>query len=111
MNIRDHIRALNTERLKIHNEINRQLDNAPGGRMTPELRASVDELNGKLTEVEGEIRRHVDQEEREQESAAVRNQFAGAFSAAGGSSSNASRRRSPRTSRRRCSARPTTKRR
>ena len=83
MDMREHVVALNTERKKDVEALKAHLEgwmtDHPGEPMDAEARATEDRIQAAITAREEEIKRFVDRETREQESAVVREAFAGAF--------------------------------
>ncbi len=92
--IREHVRALNDQRVKAHAALNAHTDawyrDHPGQPMSAEARAIEARFETEISDLEHEIRKHVDRETRENESAAVRNAnpalFGGSEPAPAGSS-------------------------
>jgi HK97 family phage major capsid protein len=83
MDMREHVVALNTERKKDVEALKAHLEgwmaDHPGEPMDADARATEDRIQAKITEREQEIKRFVDRETREQESAVIHEAFAGAF--------------------------------
>jgi HK97 family phage major capsid protein len=86
MDIRAHVVALNESRIRAFNALTAHLDECvaahPGQPMTAEERQTEDRISAEIDSLEAEIRRFVDQETREQESAKVREVNAALFSPA-----------------------------
>ena len=85
MDIRQHVTALNENRLKAAKELNDHFDRCvaahPGLPMTEEEKAIDARISAEIDGLEAEIKRFVDQETREQESAKVREVNASLFAA------------------------------
>ena len=85
MDIREHVTALNENRIKAHKALNDHWDVCakahPGQPQTAEEREVEDRIQNEIEAYEAEIKRFVDQETREQESAKVRETHASLFAA------------------------------
>ncbi len=83
MSMREHVIALNSERKKDVEALKAHLEgwiaDHPGEPMDAEARATEDRIQAAISDREAEIKRFVDRETREQESAVVHEAFAGAF--------------------------------
>lgn len=85
MDIRAHVIALNTERMKAAKALEDHVDQChashPGQPMTAEEKEKLDRINADIDRLENEVRTFVDMETREQESAKVREVNAAIFGA------------------------------
>lgn len=83
MDIRAHVIALNEKRVRAAKALNDHIDEChkrhPGEVMNAEERATEDRIQAEITELEAEIRRFVDRETREVESAKLREASAAVF--------------------------------
>lgn len=83
MEIHAHVRALNEQRIKAHKALNDHIDgwyrDNPGVPMNAEALEVEARIQGELDDLEAEIRRFVDRETRERESAQVRETHASLF--------------------------------
>ena len=85
MDIREHVVALNEKRARAAKQLNDHLDEChnahPGEVMTAEEREKEERIQAEIDGLEEEIRRFVAREEREQESAKLRNAAESVFGA------------------------------
>jgi len=83
MDIQTHARALNESRIKAHKELNDHFDAVvkahPGQPMNEEEKAVEARILGEIEALEAEIKRFVDREQREQESATIRDAYDSVF--------------------------------
>lgn len=83
MEIRDHVVALNAQRLKAAKALNDHLDECytrhPGEPLSAEERQVEDRINAEIDALEAEVRRFVDRETRESEAAKLRDASAAVF--------------------------------
>ncbi len=70
--IHSHIRALNEKRLNLHAQLNSLYDRPRGRSMGPDERAIENSINAEITSTEHDIRRYVDRDVSETESAKLR---------------------------------------
>lgn len=87
MDIREHVVALNTTRLRVWEEAQAHLDECqrrhPADEMSGEEREKWERLNARMDEIDAEVRSFVDRETRERESAVSREAFERQYGTAG----------------------------
>jgi HK97 family phage major capsid protein len=86
MDLHTHVRALNEKRMNAVNALNNHLEEChrrhPGVKMSAAEKATEDRINAEIDEYEAEIRRYVDQDRRERDSAGLRESYASVFGGA-----------------------------
>ena len=84
--IRSHVVALNTERMKDAEKLKAHIDDwnrdHPGQPMSVEANATLDKINSSISAIDEQVRRYVETETREVESAKIREANASLFSPA-----------------------------
>jgi HK97 family phage major capsid protein len=79
MDIRAHVIALNTDRLRVVEQLRAELDATAGRERSEEEKAKIARLDARIDEIDAEVREFVTRETREQEAAVLREQTMSVF--------------------------------